>query len=277
VAEACFVLLLLAREGRAGLRLGGERLLPAWLFGVAGFAGYSFLVFLGQQMAGPDGALTASIMMATMPMLGLLVNWLVRKAMPPAYSFLFILLSFSGVVLVVTKGDVAALARTPQNFGADALIIAGALCWVVYTAGAAYYPRWSPFKYTAVTTLFGFATVVVLNGLMIGTHLISLPSAAAATAVLPHLAYMALVAGFVGILSWNVGNKILGPLNGVLFMDVVPLTAFAISALEGIVPGGMQLLGAAMTGAALIGNNLYLRHVGASLAATPRAASRQPA
>jgi hypothetical protein len=45
---------------------------------------------------------------------------------------------------------------------------------------------------------------------------------------------MAFCAGFVAVLSWNVGNKILTPLNGMLFINVLPLTSFAISALQGL-------------------------------------------
>jgi len=37
-------------------------------------------------------------------------------------------------------------------------------------------------------------------------------------AISPHLLYMSLVAGFIGVLSWNMGNKIITPLNGVLFI-----------------------------------------------------------
>jgi drug/metabolite transporter (DMT)-like permease len=56
-------------------------------------------------LAGRDGALTASIMMATQPTIGLIVNSSARRIAPPLYSFLFILMPFAGVALVVTKGD----------------------------------------------------------------------------------------------------------------------------------------------------------------------------
>lgn len=39
------------------------------------------------------------------------------------------------------------------------------------------------------------------------------------------------------------------------------LTAFAVSAMTGIVAGPMQILGATLTAAALLLNNLYLRRV----------------
>lgn len=41
-------------------------------------------------------------------------------------------------------------------------------------------------------------------------------------------------------------------------MDVVPITAFIISALTGVIPAGMQVAGASLTALALVLNNLYL-------------------
>lgn len=259
-AGSAFLALLLLREGSRALSLKGERVLPAWLFGTAGFAGFGFLVFLGQQMAGREGALTASIMMATMPLLGLLVNWVIRKAMPPAYSFLFIAVSFCGVALVVTKGRLGDLADQPLNYRADALIVLGALCWVIYTAGAVFYPTWSALRYTTVTTWLGLTSVVTLNAALLASGVVPIPSAAQIASVAPHLAYMVFIAGFVGVLCWNVGNRILSPLTGVLFADVVPITAFAVSAIEGVVPSTMQIVGACLSCVALVCNNVYLRH-----------------
>jgi drug/metabolite transporter (DMT)-like permease len=259
LAGAAFVLLVLAREGRAGLSLRGERAWLAWLLGTAGFGGFGFLVFLGQQLAGPGGALTASIMMATMPMLGILVNWALRKAVPPAWSVAFMALSFCGVVTVITSGDLGGLLRAPGNYRAYLLIILGALCWVVYTVGAGFFPKWSPYKYTAMTTVLGMTSVLALNGALYASALVAPPSAAALASVIPHVLYMAFVAGFAGVLCWNLGNHILTPLNGVLFMDVVPVTAFAISAVQGIVATHTQLAGACLTASALVLNNLYMR------------------
>jgi drug/metabolite transporter (DMT)-like permease len=259
IAGLVFLGLLIWREGSSALNLKGERIGLAWFFGTIGFAGFGFLVFLGQQMAGREGALTASITMATQPMLGLLVTWVIRKIAPPVYSFVFILLSFCGVVLVVTKGDLQFYLHEPSSIASNLLILLGALCWVSYTIGATFFPKWSPYKYTAVTTGLGLVSVFAINAMLCLGGVVAIPTAHAVSLILPHLAYMSLIAGFLGVLCWNMGNKILTPLNGVLFMDVVPLTAFIISSLEGVVPAGAQLLGASFTALALVLNNLYLR------------------
>lgn len=259
IAGIAFALLLLYREGRNAFRLRGERGGLAWLFGTLGFAGFGFLVFLGQHLAGPGGALTASIMMATMPMLGLLTIWALKKVRPRVSTFGFILLSFSGVVLVITNGNVAAVLHSPTSLTANLLLIAGALCWVLYTIGGSYFPTWSPVRYTTLTTLLGMISVAVIDLILMVTGTIAVPDAASVTAVIPHLLYMALVAGLIAVLCWNVGNRIVTPTNGVLFMDVVPMTAFIVSALNGVVPTHIQITGAAITAIALVLNNLNQR------------------
>jgi drug/metabolite transporter (DMT)-like permease len=259
IAGTAFVGLLVWREGTAALSVKGERILLAWFLGTCGFAGFGFLVFLGQQMAGPEGALTASIMMATMPMLGLLVNWLVRKACPPAYSFAFILMSFSGGIMVITNGDLDSLLAHPQSYLAGLPLLFGALCWVIYTVGGSLFPHWSPYRYTAVTTALGLTSVYATNVALVAAGAVSVPTAATVIEISPHLAYMALIAGLVAVPCWNMGNKIITPTNGVLFMDVVPLTAFLVSAVGGVVAGPAQVTGAVVTAAALVLNNLYQR------------------
>lgn len=259
IAGIAFALLLIYREGRTAFRLKGERWGLAWLFGTLGFAGFGFLVFLGQHLAGPDGALTASIMMATMPMLGLLTIWALKKVRPRAKTFGFILLSFSGVVLVITNGNMLSVLHSPVSLTANLLLIAGALCWVLYTIGGSYFPTWSPVRYTTLTTLLGMTSVAAIDLLLMATGTISVPNVASVVSVIPHLLYMALVAGLMAVLCWNIGNSIITATNGVLFMDVVPVTAFIVSALNGVVPTHVQIVGATITATALILNNLSQR------------------
>ncbi|CZY97617.1 carboxylate/amino acid/amine transporter [Enterobacter hormaechei] len=259
IAGIAFALLLLFSEGRPAFRLKNERWGLAWLFGTLGFAGFGFLVFLGQHLAGPGGALTASIMMATMPMLGLLTIWALKKVRPRASTFGFILLSFSGVVLVITDGNASVVLHSPASLTANLLLIAGALCWVLYTIGGSYFPGWSPLRYTTLTTLLGMTSVAATDLLLMVTGIITVPDAAAITAVIPHLLYMALIAGLMAVLCWNIGNRIVSPTTGVLFMDVVPVTAFIVSALNGVVPTHVQIAGATLTATALLFNNLSQR------------------
>jgi drug/metabolite transporter (DMT)-like permease len=259
IATIAFAITLIAREGWRSLDLTGERAVLAWVLGTIGFVGFGYCVFLGQKLAGPSGALNASIMMATMPMIGFLVSWALRRGAPSAVSFLFIAMSFAGVATVITKGDLAALVLRPRDYGASLLIVAGAVCWVVYTIGPTFFPRWSPYRYTAITGALGLTSVLSFNAVFVATGIVAMPPADAFVAIIPHIAYMALIAGYAAVLCWTIGNSILGPQNGILFQDVVPVTSFIVSTAQGIVPVKAQIVGSAITGAALILNNLYLR------------------
>ncbi|MFM9435525.1 drug/metabolite transporter (DMT)-like permease [Janthinobacterium sp. CG_23.3] len=259
VAGLAFLALLLMREGPGALSLKGERYWLAWLLGSAGFAGFGFLVFLGQQLAGREGTLSAAVIMATMPMLALLVNWIVRRTRPPLFSFAFIGLSFLGVVLVITDGQPQRLLREYANYRSNALLLLGALCWVVYTVGASLFAHWSPYRYTTMTTLLGLSTVFTVVIALRAAGLIHPVSASVVVSIAPHLGYMIFLAGFVAVLAWNIGNSIITPMNGVLFMDVVPLTAFIVSAAGGTPPRGGQMVGAALTASALVLNNIFQR------------------
>lgn len=268
IAGLAFAALLLVKEGPKAFSLKGERVFLAWFFGSAGFAGFGFLVFLGQKLAGPTGALTASIVLATVPLLGVLANWIIRGVRPPTATLGFILMSLVGVILVISEGDVAALVSRPASFAAYLPLLAGALCWVAYTLGASFFPSWSPYRYTTLTTILGLSTVFVVTLVLNRIGYIATPSAADVISTAPHLLYMSLIAGVVGVLSWNIGNNIITPLNGVLFMDVIPVTSFTISAFTGVIPHPVQVYGACITAAALILNNLYQRR---RLARAPKA------
>jgi drug/metabolite transporter (DMT)-like permease len=259
-AAGIFALLLRRKEGVAAFSAESKWLL-VWVLGSLGFAGFGFCVFLGQSLSGSSGALSASVMMALMPMLSIIINWGLRGIKARGASVFFVVLSFSGVLTVVTKGDYASLANLGNHVIADGLILLGATCWVVYTIGASYFANWSPVRYTALTTLYSVPTIWAINLVLslLGNN--PVPGLSDLIAILPEITYMVFVAGFLGVLAWNSGNRRITSLNGVLFMDVVPLTTFAISALLGYEFSAAELVGATITISALILNNFYQRAV----------------
>jgi drug/metabolite transporter (DMT)-like permease len=261
-----FAGLLVLREGWGALHLE-SRAPILWVLGSLGFAGYGFLVFLGQRMAGPSGALCASVIMALMPMLSILANWLLRRVRPLPWSALFVLVSLCGVLTVVTKGQFRALIHLQDNVLADALILVGEACWMIYTNGASRFASWSPVRYTALTTALGVPTIWGVNIVLHALGMNDVVPLAGVLSILPHIAYMVVVTGFLGVLFWNAGNRIVTPIKGVLFMDVVPVTTFVILAVGGYRFHGAELVGVSMTVAALILNNVYQRMATARRAA----------
>jgi drug/metabolite transporter (DMT)-like permease len=73
------------------------------------------------------------------------------------------------------------------------------------------------------------------------------------------MAYVVLFGAVVAVLGWNAGVQRLGAANAALFMNLVPVVTFTIQAVRGATPGPIELVGAAITVAALVGANRALR------------------
>jgi drug/metabolite transporter (DMT)-like permease len=73
------------------------------------------------------------------------------------------------------------------------------------------------------------------------------------------MGYMIVISGVLAIFSWNAGNRALTPINGILFINIVPVTTFVISILSGYNMSKLEVTGAIITIAALVSNNLYQR------------------
>lgn len=72
-----------------------------------------------------------------------------------------------------------------------------------------------------------------------------LPTAAGLAASAWGIVYLVLIAAFVAVLSWNAGIRRVG-VQGVLFINLVPVTAFIIGVLQGPHFGGAEVAGAAL-------------------------------
>jgi drug/metabolite transporter (DMT)-like permease len=263
------VLLLIFSEGVRALSFENKAW-KIWFFGTMAFTFYNFLVFVGQKTAGPSGAVLASIMMALMPMMSVLVTWVYKRAAPGKFTLTCILIAFLGVSMVITKGDVSVLSSTSGDLIPALLILAGVFGWVIYTIGGSSV-SWSPLRYTALSCALGTASALVLVVLATATGTLEVPDLAAVSAIRWEMAYMIVISGVLAIFSWNAGNRALTPINGILFISFVPLTTFVISILSGYNMSSREAIGAAITIGALVSNNLYQRRIIRSKSAAPAA------
>ncbi|MCX7570002.1 DMT family transporter [Tumebacillus sp. DT12] len=270
-AVIVFLILLALMEGKKSFGFDNR---GWWLyfFGTMGFAGFSFLTFAGQKMLGVSGAVVASIIMALMPVNTLIVNTLLGRAKPSGFGIGMMLVALFGVLLVITKGNPATLLATTENLIGDILIYLGALSWVIYTIGGTTFPTWSPIRYTALSTLLGMISVLLITIAGTAFGLLSVPTLEGTFSVGWELLYMAMIAGVMAVFLWNFGNRILTPINGILFMNLVPITTFTITIIQGGTFTSVELLGAGITIIALVANNLYNRRVAARAAAAAKAA-----
>ena len=253
-AALLFLALLVLREGRQAVSLGGQGGV-LMLLGALGFAGFNLLAFNGLAHTRPEHG---AVIMALMPMITVLLTWLFRGIRPAGFTLGMVVLAFSGVFLVITGGDPG------KAFGGgaahwDLLFLAGAFCWVGYTMGAARFPDWSPLRYTAITCTLGVLSLGAITlALTLAGHL-QAPSLATVVDLHWTLLYLIVLGGLVAVLSWNTGIKLLGAVNGVLFINFVPITAFTIGILQGRDFSLTEVSGALLVITALVANSLFLR------------------
>jgi acyl-CoA synthetase (AMP-forming)/AMP-acid ligase II/drug/metabolite transporter (DMT)-like permease len=253
-ASVILCLILGFMEGKKAFRLEGQAI-RLFLYGSIGFAGFSILVFVGLAHTKAEHG---AIIMALMPLITVLLTWMLKGVRPRPITFACIVAALLGVTLVVTKGSLAGLMG--GNIGADLLILIGAACWVVYTLGAATMPDWSALRYTALSAAFGTVTIALVTMAATSMAIITMPSIADTWAIRYEIAYLVIVAAVLAVFSWNIGIKLLGPLNGVLFINLVPVTAFGIGVLQGRQFETIEMTGAALTIMALLINNLASRN-----------------
>ena len=254
-----FVAILWIAEGRQALRYQG-RFLPAAVYGLVGFCGFNILVWWGLAYTRPEHA--AIIMALQTPMTALAV-WLTRGLRPAPFTVGCIAMAIGGVLVVVTKGELAHAFEGGSLLG-DLLVFFGAVSWVVYTMAGGHFAGWSPLRMTVLTCIPGTVGLVAVNAFTIAAGYSALPTLEQLLSVKWQLAYFVVFTVVLGVLGFNNGVKHLGALNAMLMLNLIPIIVFSIEAWLGRSFSAIELGGAAIVIGALAANNLYLRGVSRS-------------
>jgi len=246
--------IFLFREGRAAFDYEGQFWRVA-IVGIVGMSASALLMLWGLSYTLPENVV---VILALQPTLAALADWWMRGRRPAASTQICIALAFTGVVLVVTKGE-PHLALGPRELLGNLLAFAAACCWVSYTLSAARYRHWTSMRFTYLTMLpaavfiFALAALGWLSGLLVP------PTAAAVWSVAPQVSYLGLVGIVVAMLLWNAGNQRIGGLNAALLLNLMPVATFAVRFLEGQRFTLIEVTGALLVVGALVVNNVLVR------------------
>ena len=107
--------------------------------------------------------------------------------------------------------------------------------------------------------MYGVLSVAMLTIILTLIGIIKVPSLDLIISIRGSLLYMISLAGIIAVFAWNLGNRYLGPVNGILFMNIEPITAFIITAMTGYATTNAEIGGCVLTIIALLINNIYLR------------------
>ena len=246
--------ILVWKEGWVTLRF--DRLArDATLYGFIGMCGSPALIFGGLMLTRPE---VAAIIVATQPSTTAVALWLVRGQRPGAFSLACIVVAFFGVVTVVTRWGLA-IAPTPDELIGFALIFSGTICWVAYTMATDRFRGWSILRLTTLTMLPGVLGNIALAVALTGFGLIRTPTADDWSSVVWEMLFLAVFGVLAAMLLWNAGTQRIGAMNAMLFINLIPVVAFAVRYVQGYRFHPIEVVGAALVIGALVANNLALR------------------
>lgn len=250
--------LLFWKEGKRAFHFEGHGL-PLWFFGTMAFTVYNLFIFWGEDIMGESGVMVASIMESLMPMISILIVWMVFNKRPQRFTFICVLVSLIGAILVITKGDIRAFLGATDSIMPSILIFIAVVGWVIYTMGGSRFTSWSVLRYSTLSCLLGTLTAVVIVAAATLFGSISFPTKEVMIAASPHLLFMIIFPGLIALIGWNIGVSILSPINALLFINFVPVTTLLISIYQGYDITMFDILGTVLIIISLLANNIFVR------------------
>lgn len=255
------IFILLWKEGKQAFKFDGKGL-SLWFYGTMAFVVYNLLIFWGEDLLGDPGVMVASISEALMPMISIVIVWMLTRHRPHIFTLSCVIVAFIGVSLVVTKGNFKAFFTATDAFMPTLFIFIAVVGWVIYTMGGSKYSKkgWSALRYSTLSCLLGTSTALVIVIGITLTGYVSVPTVDTLQIVYPHLLFMIIFPGLIALVGWNIGVGILTPLNGLLFINFVPVTTLVIQIAQGYQITSFDVIGTVFIIVSLISNNLFARY-----------------
>lgn len=222
--------------------------LKLFLLGMLGYGMFGIMVFIGLSKSLPSHA---AVIMATMPLTTFFIRWAFDGQRPQWWAFAAALLAIIGVSLVSGLWH-AVSAQGTEALSGDLIALVGTLGWIFYTRGAQNLPQLSVIEYTAYSAVLSFPGLLIVAILATLAGFAHPPAAANVASALPSLLYIVVVATVLAALAFNLGVRRLGASNGILYINLVPISALLIGFVQGEKPTSTELIGTGFVIAALL-------------------------
>lgn len=197
--------------------------LPIYVsLGLIGMFGYHVLFFISLKYT---SAVNASMIAATNPLMTtVLASFLIKERLG-IKKILSILLSLSGVMLVITGGSIEVIQSFGYNIG-DLIMIIAVLCWAVYSVMVKrVVDNYSPLILT--TYSFIVCTIALVPFVIYEKPLTYMRN----TSLVGWVAviYMAIFPSVIGYLIQQVSIKSIGASRTSIFINLVPVFSIILS------------------------------------------------
>lgn len=254
IAALILIVILAALEGRSAFRVNTESV-KVWLSGLLGMCGAPTLIFGGLMFTRPE---IAAIIVATQPILAVLVQRFAGGELPGWRTISCVLLAFLGVITVVTEWN-ADLHQSPLEMLGNLMALVGSLCWVLYTFASSRFSHWSNLRLTTWSMTSGLLGNTIVVAVLVVLGYLTHPSADDWYQARYELTFLTYIGVLIGMFAWTAGSRRVGALNAMLFTNLIPVATFFVRYLQGYRFSFMELAGAMMVISALLLQNLALR------------------
>lgn len=200
---------------------------------------YQLLFINGIARTSPGNA---SLIMASSPIWIVVLGFLLRIERINRLMFAGILLSFAGIVLLVTGGGNVEIDRA--NIVGDALILGCAMLWAIYTvASKPLLARYSPLGMTAWSMLAGTIPLI----LFAIPEILRQDWSAVAPVAWIGMFYSGGLSVAIGYAIWHASVQRVGNARTAIYNNLTPVVAILFAWLTlGAAPAAIQLLGGAI-------------------------------
>ena len=148
------------------------------------------------------------------------------RAFPPRGVVFAALTVTIGAILVVTRGNLAALASGGSMVG-NLLVLISSICWTFYTIKAQSMVGYSAVRLTMLTCSFGAPVGLALAAVLTAAGVAHPPAPADLLRIWPQILYLFVAVSAVSIITWNIAVRAVGAQTATLVSTFTPVIPFA--------------------------------------------------
>jgi len=190
--------------------------------GLSGVVAYNCFFAVGVQYT---AAATAALVVAINPVTTAVIAVLFLGEKWSGRLTLGIILSLVGVLIVLTKGNLATFAGLSLNYG-EMLLFGAAVSWTTYTSlGKIVMKSVSPTLATTVSTIIGSILFVLISFNEWAWH--TLPRLSGQ--VMTELVYLAVFPTVIAFILFNMGIRRIGASKASAYINLMPVSATLIA------------------------------------------------
>jgi drug/metabolite transporter (DMT)-like permease len=184
--------------------------------GLLGVAAFNSLIYMAIQTT---TAINAVLVNSCIPVLIAVFSWILYREMMSPRQWLGVLVSLCGVLLIITRGEMAHLLAMRFNRG-DLLVFAAALFWALYSANLKKYPQeLHPFAYLSGIVISGLVGILPFYLMEVYSGKVIILNGAAVVTIL----YVAIFASILAFIFWNAAVRRIGANKAGPFIHLMPV------------------------------------------------------